>query len=123
MRKSTITVPAPCQFINSNQRLHRMQVAKLTAEWRQATQNIVEGLGWEPYTGRVHIIAHIWKPRAGRYDPNNLWPTVKAAVDGLVSAGLLADDDHLHVVGPDMRHGGKGAAEIVLEIIEIKGEA
>jgi hypothetical protein len=64
----------------------------------------------------VHVLAHVWKPRAGRYDPNNLWPTVKAVVDGLVEAGFLADDDHVHVLGPDMRHGGKGGPCLVLEI-------
>jgi hypothetical protein len=63
--------------------------------------------------------AHIWKPRRGRYDPNNLWPTVKAVVDGFVDAGLLADDDHLHVIGPDMRHGGVGPAALVLEIVPV----
>ena len=119
MRESTLTVEAPAGWINSNQRLHRMQVAKLTAAWREAAQVKVEALGWEPYKGRVHIFAHIWKPRGGRYDPNNFWPTVKAAVDGLVSAGFLADDDHLHVEGPDMRHGGKGPAALVLTVREL----
>lgn len=59
------------------------------------------------------MVATIWKPRNGRYDPNNLWPTVKACVDGFVDAGILADDDHKHVIGPDMRHGGIGPQRIV----------
>lgn len=107
-------VPAPCAWINSNQRLHRMQTAKLTAIWKQA--GVVAAHGHEPITVPVHITAHIYKPRAGRYDPNNLWPSIKALVDGLVTAGLLVDDDHQHVIGPDMRHGGKGDAAIRLEI-------
>jgi hypothetical protein len=119
MREATLTIDAPADWINSNQRLHRMQVAKLTAAWRAAAQDKAESLGWEPYSGRVHILVHIWKPRGGRYDPNNLWPTVKAALDGVVSSGLLADDDHLHVEGPDMRHGGKGPAALVLTIREL----
>jgi crossover junction endodeoxyribonuclease RusA len=119
MRVSTFTVEAPADWINSNQRLHRMAVAKLTRLWREAGHDAVARNGWEPYAGRVHIVAHIWKPRGGRYDPNNLWPTVKAAIDGVVESGLLADDDHLHVEGPDMRHGGKGAAALVLTIREI----
>lgn len=119
MRVCTLTVDAPAGWINSNQRLHRMQVAKLTAAWREAARVKVESLGWEPFTGRVHIFAHVWKPRGGRYDPNNLWPTVKAAVDGLVEAGFLVDDDHAHVEGPDMRHGGKGPAALVLTVTEL----
>lgn len=114
-----LTIYAPTGWINSNQRLHRMVQAKLTAKWREAARDLVESAGWEPYTGRVHIMVHIWKTRAGRYDPNNLWPTVKAAVDGLVEAGFLVDDDHDHVEGPDMRHGGRGAAALVLTIREI----
>lgn len=119
MRESVFTVEAPADWINSNQRLHRMVVAKRTAAWRAAAQEAIESFGWEPYTGKVHIFAHIWKPRAGRYDPNNLWPTVKACVDGVVDAGFILDDDHLHVVGPDMRHGGKGAPALVITIREV----
>lgn len=111
-----VEVPAPAGWLNSNQRLHRMAAAKLTAEWRRAGREAVTGL--PPLTTPVHITAFFWKERGGRYDPNNLWPTVKAAVDGLVEAGLLVDDDHTHVIGPDMRHGGKGAPRIVLEIVE-----
>jgi len=119
MRQAVFTVEAPADWINSNQRLHRMAVAKLTRLWRQAGHDAAARYGWEPYAGKVHIVAHIYKPRGGRYDPNNLWPTVKACVDGIVDSGLLVDDDHLHVEGPDMRHGGKGAAALVFTIREI----
>lgn len=112
------TIAAPADFLNSNQRLHRMAAAKLTKAWREAGRQAVD-MAWEPYVGKVHITAHIWKPRAGRYDANNLWPTVKAAIDGVVDSGLLVDDDHLHVVGPDMRHGGKGPAALVIHIKEV----
>lgn len=112
-------VPAPAEWINSNQRLHRMQVAKLTKAWREAGHAAAVQDPRVPYAGRVHIVAHIWKDRAGRYDPNNLWPTVKAAIDGVVEAGLILDDDHEHVLGPDMRHGGKGPAGLVISIKEV----
>ena len=118
-RSSSLTVYAPAAWINSNDRAHRHQVAKLTAAWKAAGSAAVTSAGWEPYTGRVHIFAHVWKPRAGRYDPNNLWPTVKAVVDGFVEAGFLVDDDHKHVEGPDMRHGGKGPAALVLTVTEL----
>lgn len=111
-----IDVPAPCAFINSNQRLHRMAQAKLTKAWRQASAAAAHGI--PPFTKQVRIIAHIHKPRGGRYDPGNLYPTAKAILDGIVDAGLLPDDDHAHVIGPDMRHGGKGAPRIIIEITE-----
>jgi hypothetical protein len=71
--------------------------------------------------GRIRVLAHIWKPSRRRYDPNNVWPTIKAACDGaLVDTGLIPDDDHEHMLGPDMRHGGYGKPRIVIEIQEIK---
>lgn len=113
-----LTIAAPCVFINSNQRLHRMAQAKLTKAWREAAQHASKDVG--PLNPPVHITAHIWKPRRGRYDPNNLAPTTKAIVDGLVDAGLLADDSVEYVIGPDHRHGGIGPAAIVLTIEPIK---
>jgi hypothetical protein len=118
-RHITIDIPAPCDFINSNMRLHRMAQAKLTKTWRQASAAAAHGI--PQFAGQVHITAHIFKPRGGRYDTNNLAPTTKAIVDGLVDAGLLIDDSREFVIGPDHRHGGKGNAEIVLEIIELGG--
>lgn len=103
-------------FINSNSRMHRHQEAKMTKAWRETAA--LRAAGIPQFEGQVHIIAHIYKPRGGRWDPNNLWPTIKAAVDGCVDAGLLTDDDHRHVIGPDMRAAGTGNPEIVLEIIE-----
>ena len=106
-----ITIATPLKFLNSNQRLHRMQAAGMTKQWRELAA--LAARDHEPLSTPVRIVATFWKPRAGRYDPNNLWPTVKACVDGFVDAGILVDDDHKHVIGPDMRHGGKGEQRIV----------
>lgn len=102
---TVLRVDAPCGWINSNQRHHRMAVAALTKQWRQAGHDAAKGT--PPICTPVRVVAHIYKTRAGRYDPNNLWPTVKAILDGVVDAGVIPDDDHHHVIGPDMRHGGK----------------
>ena len=110
----TITIPAPCAWLNSNDRRHRMAEQKLVREWRSAAREAARelpALDWP-----VNVTAHVWKPRGGRYDPGNLYPTAKACLDGIVDAGLLPDDDHKHVTGPDMRHGGKGEAALVFTI-------
>lgn len=120
-RIAIIDVPAPCQFINTNERLHRMAKANLTKQWRHA--GLVAARGTRTLTTPVRIVAHIYKPRNGRYDPNNLADTTKAIVDGLVEAGILEDDSYKHVLGPDHRHGGKGPARIILEITELGGSA
>ena len=110
----TITIPAPCEWINSNMRLHRMAQANLTKQWRLATYKAFIGIA--PITTPVHITAHIWKARGGRYDVGNLYPTIKACVDGIVDAGVLVDDSNEYVTGPDLRHGGKGEPRIVFTI-------
>ena len=114
-----IVIPAPAMFINSNDRRHRMAEAKLTKAWRQAAYVACRNIG--PLNWPVQITVEVWKPRANRYDPGNLYPTAKACLDGIVDAGLLPDDSYKQVHGPDMRHGGKGEASLVLKIREIPG--
>lgn len=106
-----IQAPEDTPLLNSNNRLHRHAHAKIAARWRAAGAEAVHpSLG--TITRKVRAIAHIQKPRAGRYDPNNFWPTVKPLLDGMVDAGLLTDDDHEHLIGPDMRRGPKGPTAI-----------
>jgi hypothetical protein len=126
-----LEVPKPddLDWLNSNDRRFRFNKAKLTREWRGlGVKAVRKALGTTPvenespnmFQSRVHVTARFWKPTRAHYDPNNLWPTVKAICDGLTDAGLWADDDHEHVEGPDMRHGGYGAARVVLTIEEVR---
>jgi crossover junction endodeoxyribonuclease RusA len=105
-------VPKADDWINSNMRIHRMVKADRVKSWRLASALAVPP-NWPTFDHPVRIVAEIWKDRKGRYDPNNLAHTTKACVDGFVDAGLLVDDDWLHVVGPDHRHGGVGVPGIV----------
>lgn len=113
-------VPKADEWLNSNMRLHRMVKASRVRAWREAAQAAAPaGVSFDR---PVRIEAHIYKPRRGRYDPNNLAGTTKACVDGFVSSGLLKDDDWNHVIGPDHRHGGVGPAGILFlftELLEI----
>ena len=117
-RSVTLTIPAPADWINTNRRYHHMAKAKLTKAWRLATS--LQARDTPPMRTPVHITATIWKPRTGRYDPNNLADTTKACVDGLVDAGLIPDDSYKEVIGPDHRHGGKGPAKLTLTITEMR---
>lgn len=58
-----------------------------------------------PRLERAHIVAEVCFRDRRRRDPNNFYPTAKAAVDGLVDAGVLDDDSTRYLVGPDMREG------------------
>ena len=50
-----VTVPAPCGWLNSNQRLHRMAVVKLTRAWRHAA--LLAAAGAPRFTDPVRIAA------------------------------------------------------------------
>lgn len=50
---------------------------------------------------RAFLVARIGWPDRRQRDAHNLMPTLKAAIDGIVTdARLLPDDNDLHLVGP-----------------------
>lgn len=112
---TVITLEPPAKFINANDRLHWRKKAELTKAWREAAANAV---GFEPYHyTRAHITAAIRFPNNIRRDVHNLYPTVKACVDGLVDALLLPDDSDAYIVGPDMRrHIPNGSPLVTITI-------
>lgn len=120
MRALTLTIPAPCEWINSNQRPNRYDNARRVKAWRHAAHYAAKvDYHWAPFEGPVHITATVHKTRNGRWDAGNLYPTAKAIVDGLVDAGVVPDDDNAWVTGPDMRAGDKRAtACVVVEVRE-----
>ena len=115
----TLTIPAPCDWLNSNQRLHWAVRAERTRAWRTAAFAVAHNqLGGYRFTGRAYITVTVHKTRGGRWDASNLAPTGKALIDGLVDSGLLEDDDNTRVVGPDMRAGEKRAEPCVVVRVE-----
>lgn len=101
-RSWTIELPAGTMLLTANQRLHHHARAQLTAALRHQA-------GWLARAQKIPRIERAWivcvyhAPDRRRRDPANWAPTAKALVDGLVDAGVLADDDAKHVIGPDMR--------------------
>jgi crossover junction endodeoxyribonuclease RusA len=103
------------KLLNSNQRRHRHEQARIIATLREAAFEVVsdspslmDALAAAkpgPLFQRAHILGVLHPASNTRCDPANWYPSFKAAVDGLVDAGLFDDDDHTRVVGPDMRLG------------------
>lgn len=120
MRTFELTIPAPCAFINSNDRggsWHKK--ARLTREWRKAAHVWALEARIPKKLGHVHIVATIHKTSPNAYDAGNWYPTAKACVDGLKDAGVLIDDSNAYVTGPDMRPGARAEkACLVLTITE-----
>lgn len=77
--------------LNANQRLHWAKKAKITREIRHE-------VCWRLKALRLPEASHItcelhYLPKANRRrDAGNAYPTHKAAVDGVVDAGLVPDD-------------------------------
>lgn len=124
-----LVIPSPTEWINSNDRRHRMAHAALTREWRQAA-------AWAALQARlprinqpVTITATVHKANRVKFDAGNLYPTIKAAIDGLVKhpkhggADVLADDDNDHVTALTIRQGAHdGRARLVLTITPAQPE-
>nr|DAY26739.1 MAG TPA: crossover junction endodeoxyribonuclease [Caudoviricetes sp.] len=51
----------------------------------------------------THCVAWLSFPTTRRRDSANFQGAIKPIIDGIVSAGLLPDDDITHLVGPDVR--------------------
>lgn len=97
----TITIDVPERlWMSANDRMHWAQKAKRT----KALRAIAFGQARKFQPMRVaHCAAFVAYPRAGRADPANSSPVVKALIDGCVDAALIPDDDHHHLIGPDYR--------------------
>lgn len=115
---TVVSVPAPCEFLSANDRLHWAHKARIVRQWREAACWAFKAAKIQPFTQQVHITAVIHKPHGRRYDAANFYPTCKAAIDGGTDAGAWSDDDNDHVIGPDMRRGAadKVNPRLTLEI-------
>jgi crossover junction endodeoxyribonuclease RusA len=89
--------------LNHNKRLNRWAKAKLVAQVRRDVAWIARGRAI-PQAERITVQLHYAPGRGGRYDPMNFTATTKPAIDGLVDAGVVVDDDsaHVHEVAPEI---------------------
>lgn len=99
-----LTVERGREWLSLNDREHFRVKAAKTKAWRAYAQSVAHNAGIPPLA-RATITGYIYKPHARRYDPHNLFATVKAAIDGIVDAGVLEDDDHTHLTVA-LTHGG-----------------
>jgi hypothetical protein len=115
-----VELPAGLTLLNANHRMHWTRKAVLTRTIRAASFACVKGAK-VPKLRRAQIVVE-YRPRdRRRRDVHNLYPSAKAAIDGLVDAGVLPDDSDRYLVGPDMRAGGVAPLErLVLHIIELE---
>lgn len=118
-----LTIPRG-EMLNANDRLHWAQKAKRSRMIRNLAQaHAMTRLTRNPdgVLDRAHIVVYVAWPDRRRRDVHNVMPTVKAAVDGFVDAGLIPDDSDQHLVGPDLRVSADmslpGTVDLLFEVV------
>ncbi|MDX3165950.1 hypothetical protein PV516_19370 [Streptomyces scabiei] len=108
------------ELMNSNDRPTIAQRARLTRDLRQAGQAAAVRAR-VPRLERAYVTCYLRPVDRRRRDPGNWYPSAKAALDGVVDAGVLADDDATRVLGPDMRLGEviKPGPQLVLVVTDL----
>lgn len=121
LREVTIALPPGLPLLSLNDRRHWAASHLITRQIKKAAWACALAAK-VPLLDRVTITVEYQPPNASRRrDPDNLAPAGKAALDGLVLAGLLPDDSAAHVtavryvIGPVHPRG-----RIVLHVREVQ---
>lgn len=106
--------------LNSNQR-HGKAVYAATAVkvWRTTALSSFRRIPAVPANTTARVVVHFRFPRAhSKREAANYQPTVKAIVDGIVDAGVLADDSWPHCIAQDARElrPCNGVLEVVVQV-------
>lgn len=88
----------PGRELTANGRYHWAERARRSRRIRWSAGLEARLAGLRPVPGPVAVTVTVTYPRRGRRDPENYAPSWKPAIDGLVDAGVLPDDDSTHVV-------------------------
>lgn len=87
-----VELPPGLPTLNANDRTHHMIRAKRTAMIRAEAYKAAKAQPFIPFS-KVRIRCIYRAPDNRRRDMVNLYPSYKAAIDGLVDAGVIKDDN------------------------------
>lgn len=118
---TTIVIPQddwPGKLLNINaMRRHHQAVGAVVAPWRQLGKIVARRERLTTFTRPVEMWARFRFPNNRRRDTGNLYPTIKAIVDGFVDAKVLVDDCDGVLFGPWLtRQYPNGPAQITIEM-------
>ncbi|MFF2571138.1 hypothetical protein [Streptomyces sp. NPDC058084] len=115
-----IELPTGLTLMTSNERLYHLQRSDRTRALRQAAR-IATQVARVPHLERAYVTCYLRARDRRRRDPGNWYPSAKAALDGIVDAGVLTDDDATRLLGPDMRLGDvlKTGPQLLLVVTDL----
>lgn len=79
-------------YVSGNSRGHWRPRARMVKAIREEVALRAKAAKIPDLTGRCKVQLEYTPTRGGGPDPDNLWPTDKAAIDGLQTAGVLVND-------------------------------
>lgn len=113
------------QMINSNDRLHYHKQAKITKQLKYLAKADIRPKDKDSFSESCpcQVVVTVFSPTKRRLDPPNLYPTVKALIDGYTEGGLWIDDNYKIIQRLSFEYGGlsgiKGKYKIAIDIEEV----
>lgn len=101
MRQEATVTLHPSLILNANSRLHWRKQAEIKQALVQFGR-LQLARKMSEVQDRVTVTFHFTFPTKRRRDRANLHPTAKSLLDGIVKAGVLADDSDEFIDGPDI---------------------
>lgn len=104
--------------ISANQSYHYQNKGQRAKKLRElAYQKTLEC----PYKfDKFEVLVEIFPPTRRRFDPPNLYPTVKHLIDGMTDSRMWIDDDYKHLISMTFRHGGSLSGHKKNYLIKLK---
>jgi len=94
-------------WVSANDRGHWRPRAALVAEWRRAGAIYARKARLPRIDGTVVLTALVHRIDNRRADAANMYPTIKAVIDGVVDHGVLPDDANKYVTATVIKPGPK----------------
>lgn len=117
-RRYVLEYPVRPWTTNAERRGNRYQRAALTKEWREAFYWLAKQRH-VPRLDQVEIVAEPWQAKGILADTAACNPAVKAAIDGLVDAGVIPDDTSAYVASITFLPTRRGRDALTLTINEV----
>ena len=105
----SFTLAAPGPYLSMNDRSHWRTRARAVKAWRTAAARAAVPAAWFVYGVPQEVWVQLDVADKRRRDPHNLYPTVKALIDGMTDAGCWDDDtpEWVHTNEPTFRVVGR----------------